>query len=245
MATQRLAPPLNACITCENGSKSPARIGRPRIVQRCPNNQQLKQSPQRRAPASIALLAPWVAQRLVPAAKSAAKPSLNQWSRPSFPEARGLPTLVPADYAKETGNQVSYQSVGSGAGVPAIHRRHRRFGANRLSNQGRRFHLWRRRENGALSRFRCWAAPSLRLQHPDCPNLKLTQAQLADIFLGKNHHWSALGLPSKADHRGPPLRWLRHHLCFTNSLTASRRVGKRKWGGARRWTGRRRWRQRQ
>ena len=33
--------------------------------------------------------------------------------------------------------------------------------------------------------------------NPDCPDLKLTQTQLADIFLGKINNWKQLGCPDK------------------------------------------------
>jgi len=157
------------------------------------NNQQLKQSPQRRALLPVALLA--LGATISACGQSAAKLPSISGAGASFPSAAYQ--RWSADYAKETGNQVSYQSVGSGAGVRQFIAGTVDFGATDEQLKGEDFTSGAAGERGALQIPMLGGTVTPAYNNPDCPNLKLTQAQLADIFLGKITNWSALGCPSK------------------------------------------------
>jgi len=206
------------------------------------NNQQLKQSPQRRALLPVALLA--LGATISACGQSAAKLPSISGAGASFPSAAYQ--RWSADYAKETGNQVSYQSVGSGAGVRQFIAGTVDFGATDEQLKGEDFTSGAAGERGALQIPMLGGTVTPAYNNPDCPNLKLTQAQLADIFLGKITNWSALGCPSKPITVAHRFRWLRHHLCLhqlPELLLAG--VGRESGAGQGGGLAGRRWRQRQ
>ena len=117
------------------------------------------------------------------------------------------------DFAKSTGNQVNYQAVGSGAGVRQFTAKTVDFGAS----------------DGAVSD----AKQKLPMVHipitggaivptynnPGC-EVKMTQTQLADVFLGKITNWSAFGCADQriaTVHRSDGSGTTKG---FTNSLSA-------------------------
>lgn len=125
-----------------------------------------------------------------------------------------LYTLWFSDYANETGNQVNYQAVGSGAGVRQYVAKTVDFGAS----------------DGAVSDDK---QPDFGMVHipmtggaivpaynlPGC-DAKMTQTQLADVFLGKITNWSTFGCadnPIKVVHRSDGSGTTKG---FTDSLSA-------------------------
>ncbi len=102
-----------------------------------------------------------------------------------------------ADYAKETGHQVSYQSVGSGAGVRQFIAGTVDFGATDEQLKDEDFKAGTAGERGALQIPMLGGTVTPAFNNPDCPTVKLTQAQLVDIFMGKITNWSELGCPSQ------------------------------------------------
>ena len=120
---------------------------------------------------------------------------------------------VLADFAQSTGNKVNYQAVGSGAGVRQFTAKTVDFGAS----------------DGAVSD----AKQKLPMVHipitggaivptynnPGC-EAKMTQTQLADVFLGKITNWSAFGCADQriaTVHRSDGSGTTKG---FTNSLSA-------------------------
>ena len=127
------------------------------------------------------------------------------------------------DFAKSTGNQVNYQAVGSGAGVRQFTAKTVDFGAS----------------DGAVSD----AKQKLPMVHipitggaivptynnPGC-DVKMTQTQLADVFLGKITNWSAFGCADQriaTVHRSDGSGTTKG---FTNSLSAFSPEGKKTVG---------------
>jgi len=117
------------------------------------------------------------------------------------------------DFAQSTGNQVNYQAVGSGAGVRQFTAKTVDFGAS----------------DGAVSD----AKQKLPMVHipitggaivptynnPGC-EVKMTQTQLADVFLGKITNWSTFGCADQriaTVHRSDGSGTTKG---FTNSLSA-------------------------
>ena len=93
--------------------------------------------------------------------------------------------------AKDTGNQVNYQAVGSGAGVRQFKAKTVDFGAS----------------DGAVSDAKQPAEGMVHIpmtggaivpayNNPGC-DAKMTQTQLADVFLGKITNWSEFGCADK------------------------------------------------
>ena len=98
---------------------------------------------------------------------------------------------VLGDLAKSTGNQVNYQAVGSGAGVRQFKAKTVDFGAS----------------DGAVSDAKQPAEGMVHIpmtggaivpayNYPGC-DAKMTQTQLADVFLGKITNWSEFGCDDK------------------------------------------------
>ena len=116
-------------------------------------------------------------------------------------------------FQKETGNQVNYQAVGSGAGV-------RQFTANTVDFGA---------SDGAVSDAK-QKLPMVHIpmtggaivpayNYPGC-DAKMTQTQLANVFLGKIDNWSAFGCDDKkivTVHRSDGSGTTKG---FTNSLAA-------------------------
>lgn len=121
----------------------------------------------------------------------------------SLPTINGAGASFPAaayqrwagDYATETGNQVNYQSVGSGAGVRQFLAGSVDFGATDEQLDEEEFSKETAGERGALQIPMLGGTVVPAYNNADCPDLKLTQAQLADIFLGKITDWKDLGCP--------------------------------------------------
>ena len=96
-----------------------------------------------------------------------------------------------SDLIKKTGNQVNYQAVGSGAGVRQYVAGTVDFGAS----------------DGAVKDEKIPAGGMIQIpvtggaivpayNNPGC-DAKMTQTQLADVFLGKITNWSEFGCTDK------------------------------------------------
>jgi len=181
------------------------------------NNQQLKQSPQPPGPGlPVALLA--LGARLVPAANR--PPSFPQFSG-TAPVSRARPyqTLVCRFTAKETRHQSVIsrwaRAPESGTFIAGTSD----FGATDEQLKAKISPL-APPVKPALCRF-----PMLAHRHlppTTNPELRRIQAHAGParrFFWARSPTGSALGCPSKPI-TGPPLRWLRHHYAFTNSLSA-------------------------
>ena len=110
------------------------------------------------------------------------------------------------DLAAE-GVQVNYQSVGSGAGVRQFIAGTVDFGASDVPMKDEEIAKVSR---GVLQIPMTAGAIAVAYNNPGC-ELKLSQEQLAGIFLGKITELPGAGLRRQDDQGGAPLRWLRHH----------------------------------
>ena len=95
-----------------------------------------------------------------------------------------------ASFAKETGSQVNYQAVGSGAGVRQYTAKTVDFGASdgAVSDAKQKLPMVHVPMTGGA------IVPAYN--NPGC-EAKMTQTQLADDFLGKNTNWSEFGCADK------------------------------------------------
>ena len=96
-----------------------------------------------------------------------------------------------SDFAKETGNQVNYQAVGSGAGVRQYTAKTIDFGASDGAVKDSK-----QPEFGMVHVPMTGGAIVPAYNYPGC-DAKMTQTQLADVFLGKITNWSAFGCEDK------------------------------------------------
>ena len=98
------------------------------------------------------------------------------------------------EFARETKRQVNYQSVGSGAGVRQFHAGSVDFGATDevLDASKGEFTKGVTAKRGALQIPMMGGTVTPAYNNPGCKNLRLTQRQLADIFLGKIRTWDQL-----------------------------------------------------
>lgn len=96
-----------------------------------------------------------------------------------------------AEYKAEKGYLVNYQSVASGTGVRSLISGSVDFGATDEQLSKENFKAGMAGKRGAVQIPMLGGTISPAYNNPDCPDLKLTQAQLADIFLGKIKNWSA------------------------------------------------------
>jgi phosphate transport system substrate-binding protein len=117
-------------------------------------------------------------------------------------------------FAKDTGNQVNYQAVGSGAGVRQFTAKTVDFGASdgavKDSKQPAEGMVHIPMTGGAI-------VPAYNV--PGC-DVKMSQTQLADVFLGKITNWSTFGCADgiiKTVHRSDGSGTTKG---FTNSLSA-------------------------
>jgi len=117
-------------------------------------------------------------------------------------------------FADDTGNQVNYQAVGSGAGVRQFKAKTVDFGASdgavKDSKQPAEGMVHIPMTGGAI-------VPAYN--NPGC-DVKMTQTQLADVFLGKITNWSTFGCADgviKTVHRSDGSGTTKG---FTNSLSA-------------------------
>ena len=90
------------------------------------------------------------------------------------------------EFAKETGNKVNYQAVGSGAGVRQFTAKTVDFGASdgAVSDAKQKLPMIHVPMTGGA------IVPAYNI--PGC-DVKMTQTQLADVFLGKIDNWSTFG----------------------------------------------------
>ena len=95
-----------------------------------------------------------------------------------------------ASFAQETGNQVNYQAVGSGAGVRQYTAKTVDFGASdgAVSDKKQKLPMIHVPMTGGA------IVPAYN--NPGC-EAKMTQTQLADVFLGKITNWSEFGCADK------------------------------------------------
>ena len=123
------------------------------------------------------------------------------------------------DYAQQTGNQVNYQSVGSGAGVRQFLAGSVDFGATDEQLDTADFDREAAGKRGAVQIPMLGGTVTPAYNNPSCSDLKLTQAQLADVFLGKIRNWKELGCaegPITVVHRSDGSGTT---FAFTNSLS--------------------------
>ena len=118
-----------------------------------------------------------------------------------------------ASFNKETGNQVNYQAVGSGAGVRQYTAKTVDFGASdgAVSDAKQKLPMVHIPMTGGA------IVPAYN--YPGC-DAKMTQTQLADVFLGKITNWSEFGCDAKpilTVHRSDGSGTTKG---FTNSLSA-------------------------
>ena len=122
-------------------------------------------------------------------------------SSSSLPSISGAGATFPAaayqrwagNYASETGHRVNYQSVGSGAGVRQFLAGSVDFGATDEQLSEDDFKAGSAGKRGAVQIPMLGGTVTPAYNNPSCPDLKLSQAQLADIFLGKISNWKQLG----------------------------------------------------
>jgi len=117
------------------------------------------------------------------------------------------------DFAQSTGNQVNYQAVGSGAGVRQFTAKTVDFGASdgAVSDAKQKLPMVHIPITGGA------IVPTYN--YPGC-EVKMTQTELADVFLGKITNWSAFGCADKriaTVHRSDGSGTTKG---FTNSLSA-------------------------
>ncbi|MBW4531014.1 MAG: phosphate ABC transporter substrate-binding protein PstS [Aphanothece saxicola GSE-SYN-MK-01-06B] len=156
----------------------------------------------------------------------------------SLPSISGAGATFPAaayqrwggDFASETGNKMNYQSVGSGAGVRQFLAGSVDFGATDEQLSEEDFKKGAAGQRGAVQIPMLGGTVTPAYNNPDCPDLKLTQAQLADIFLGKITNWKQLSCPDRpitVAHRsdGSGTTYV-----FTNSLSCFSKEWKDKVG---------------
>ena len=95
-----------------------------------------------------------------------------------------------SSFAQETGNQVNYQAVGSGAGVRQYTAKTVDFGASdgAVSDKKQKLPMVHVPMTGGA------IVPAYNM--PGC-EAKMTQTQLADVFLGKITNWSEFGCADK------------------------------------------------
>ena len=116
-------------------------------------------------------------------------------------------------FNEETGNQVNYQAVGSGAGVRQFTAKTVDFGASdgAVSDAKKKLPMVHVPMTGGA------IVPAYN--YPGC-DAKMTQTQLADVYLGKITNWSAFGCADKkltVVHRSDGSGTTKG---FTNSLSA-------------------------
>ena len=116
-------------------------------------------------------------------------------------------------FAEETGNKVNYQAVGSGAGVRQFNAKTVDFGASdgAVSDAKQKLPMIHIPMTGGA------IVPAYN--YPGC-DVKMTQTQLADVFLGKITNWSEFGCDDKnilTVHRSDGSGTTKG---FTNSLSA-------------------------
>ncbi len=138
-----------------------------------------------------------------------------------------------ADYKTAKGSLVNYQSVGSGQGVRSFLAGSVDFGATDEHLSNANFNEGMAGKRGAVQIPMLGGTISPAYNNPDCPGLKLTQAQLVDIYLGKITNWSALGCPARpltvahrSDGSGTTFNFTNSLACFSPEWKKRVGVGK-------------------
>ena len=142
-----------------------------------------------KAIAAAALAAPLVVACSSTEQASTSEPFKLNGAGASFPAM--LYNNMLQSFAQDTGNKVNYQAVGSGAGVRQFKAKTVDFGAS----------------DGAVSDAKQPAEGMVHIpmtggaivpayNYPGC-DAKMTQTELADVFLGKITNWSAFGCDDK------------------------------------------------
>ena len=130
----------------------------------------------------------------------------------SFPAS--LYTAWFSSFAQDTGNEVNYQAVGSGAGVRQFKAKTVDFGASDGAVSDKK-----QPAEGMVHIPMTGGAIVPAYNNPGC-DVQMTQTQLADAFLGKITNWSEFGCADKAItivHRSDGSGTTKG---FTNSLSA-------------------------
>ncbi|MCP9885854.1 phosphate ABC transporter substrate-binding protein PstS [Synechococcus sp. ATX 2A4] len=137
------------------------------------------------------------------------------------------------DYKESKGYLVNYQSVGSGQGVRSFLAGSVDFGATDEQLSDEEFKAGMASQRGAVQIPMLGGTISPAYNNPDCPDLKLTQTQLADIFLGKIKNWSELGCPARtlvavhrSDGAGTTFNFTNSLACFSPEWKSKVGVGK-------------------
>ncbi len=163
--------------------------------------------------ASLATAAVTVTAGILPATRAIAGPTLNG-AGATFPAS--IYERWFAQYADKTGTKVNYQSVGSGAGIKQFIAGTVDFGASDAPMSEAEIAKVSR---GVQQLPMTSGAIAVAYNQPGC-DLKLTQKQLADIFLGKIKNYSQVGCKAgpinvvrRSDGSGTTYN-------FTNSLAA-------------------------
>ncbi len=163
--------------------------------------------------ATVALAATTVSSVVLPARQAVAGPTLNG-AGATFPAS--IYERWFAQYSAKTSTKVNYQSVGSGAGVKQFIAGTVDFGA---SDEPMKASDIAKVSRGVIQLPMTSGAIAIAYNQPGC-NLKLTQKQLADIFLGKIKDYKQVGCPAgrinvvrRSDGSGTTFN-------FTNSLAA-------------------------
>ena len=135
------------------------------------------------------------------------------------------------DYAAGSGNQVNYQSVGSGAGVRQFTAGTVDFGATDEQLSDEEFAATAKR--GALQIPMLGGTVTPAYNKSECSDLRLTQAQLGDIYLGKIKTWDQLKCGSgpitvvhRSDGSGTTYAFTNSLSCFSDEWKS--KVGKGK-----------------
>ena len=167
-----------------------------------------------------AIAAAIVAAPLVVACGSTENTEVSQTKEPF--ELNGAGASFPAmlynnmlqDYNKATGNKVNYQAVGSGAGVRQFKAKTVDFGASDGAVSDKK-----QPAEGMVHIPMTGGAIVPTYNYPGC-EVKMTQTDLADVFLGKIDNWSYFGCSDKriaTVHRSDGSGTTKG---FTNSLSA-------------------------
>ena len=129
-------------------------------------------------------------------------------------------------FSSKTGNQVNYQAVGSGAGVRQFVKETVDFGASDAAVKDSKIP-----EGGMVQIPVTGGAIVPAYNVPGC-DVKMTQTQLVDVFMGKIHNWSEFGCGNvpimvvyRSDGAGTTYG-------FTNSLSAFSPEWKSEYGTA-------------
>tara|TARA_B100001559_G_scaffold321089_1_gene336165 strand:+ start:743 stop:1729 length:987 start_codon:yes stop_codon:yes gene_type:complete len=95
-------------------------------------------------------------------------------------------------FSRETGNQINYQAVGSGAGVRQFKANTIDFGASDGAVKDKDLP-----PSGMVQIPMTGGAIVPAYFNPECEEVKMTQTQLADVYLGKITNWKEFGCPDR------------------------------------------------